>query len=619
MYSSIDGAPCVRLLNITHEIGCANPGRGKVTAPITRFNSSHDLTEPTAVLVSITELDRLFTKVVSDRRYKENVAGVLFEAGGVNLSSSGFRFSPDYKFPLSDFAPYENVGYEWNPAGNGMMWRAFDFPVLAVSESTAMMLRVVAENNDHSENVVEFDVVMQTTKVGTRDSRSCLSEGTCLPLGGYSVWSSPTAVSALGKKGIVLGIASMDSASLFRDMSIGAESYLSGMISLLAAVDALSQLGGLDKLQRDMVFLIVTGESWGYIGSRRFLLEMDLKSESVPGLRSSLIDMVVEIGSVGNSVNNKSFFAHKTRDSSLVNETLKALNQAKDSLKSQSISILTASTANPGIPPSSMVAFLKTNPLTSGIVLEDFDTVFSNNFYHSHLDDLSNVNSTSIVAAASLVARTLFILASGDVSQSDSVLNKINVNASLVEELMGCLLSCDPGLSCGIVKNYILPTSQCPSSYVGVLVDEPMANPYRFVSDAARFTWNFLADKTSKSGNNNGSCPCSQADEICIQAETRGKGYCVVSTTKYVPAYSTRLRFESGVWNLLPPNSSDSMGTVDPVWTESNWDAIGVRVYKVQSAEYDRFILLGGISLTILSFVLVLSTEAFITKTLKRD
>ncbi|CAM8998975.1 unnamed protein product [Rhodiola kirilowii] len=627
MYASVDGNPCVRLLNLTGEIGCANPGRHKVTAPITRFESSHDLvlTRPSAVLVKLSEFNSLVAKMESDMSFSRNVAGVLVEAGGVN---SSIGFSPDEKFPLAEFAAYKSgLRYEWNPAGSGLMWRAFDFPVFLVSESSSLVLQEVAEEegdkkrkNDHSENVVEFDVVMQTTKSGTRDSGSCLKEGTCLPLGGYSVWSSPSLVSTLGKKRIVLAVASMDSASLFRDVSIGAESSLSGMISLLAAVDALSRLSGLDNLDRDMVFLVVTGESWGYLGSRRFLLELDSNSDSVSGLSSSLIDMVVEIGSVGKSVNNKSFFAHKTSNSSLVYETLKALSQAKDSLISESITISAASNTNPGIPPSSMMAFLKKDPLTSGVVLEDFDTAFSNKFYHSHLDDISNVNSTSIVAAASLVARTMYILANGNTSQSDSVLNKINVNASLVEDLMSCLMSCNPGLYCAFVKSYISPSSQCPSSYVGVILDEPTANPYAgYVADVARFTWNFLAEKTSGLGHSKGSCPCSQADQTCIQAETNGKGVCVASTTKYVPAYSTRLRYESGVWNLMPSNSADTMGTVDPVWTESNWDSIGVRFYKVQSAEYDRFVLLGGISVTILAFVLIISTEAFITKTLKRD
>lgn len=86
-----------------------------------------------------------------------------------------------------------------------------------------------------------------------------------------------------------------------------------------------------------------------------------------------------------------------------------------------------------------------------------------------------------------------------------------------------------------------------------------------------------------------------------------------------MPAYSTRLKFESGMWNVLPSNPSDTMGMVDPVWTESNWDAIGLRVYTVQDATFDRLVLLGGIGVTILAYLAIVITRAFITKALKRD
>ncbi|KAF7851763.1 hypothetical protein BT93_L2630 [Corymbia citriodora subsp. variegata] len=88
---------------------------------------------------------------------------------------------------------------------------------------------------------------------------------------------------------------------------------------------------------------------------------------------------------------------------------------------------------------------------------------------------------------------------------------------------------------------------------------------------------------------------------------------------RYVPAYSTRLKFESGSWKVLPPNSSDPMGMVDPVWMESNWDAIGLRAYTVQDSTYDRFLLLGGVSITILAYIAIVTTRTFITKALKRD
>ncbi|KAJ0043850.1 hypothetical protein Pint_18259 [Pistacia integerrima] len=330
-------------------------------------------------------------------------------------------------------------------------------------------------------------------------------------------------------------------------------------------------------------------------------------------------------------------------ESSSTNKTLDALQRAQDSLKSENITVLPANASNPGLPPSSLMAFLRKNSgalyavavlrrvtdieafcnahsLASGVVLEDFDTVFANKFYHSHLDDLSNVNSSAIVAAASLVARSLFILANDNNDLGSPVLGSINVNVSLVEELMSCLLSCEPGLSCGLVKNYISPDNACPNHYVGVVLGEPSSNP-GYVDDVSRFVWNFMADVTSIQ-KENASSSCSQGcsnKEVCIRAETEGKGVCVISTTRYVPAYSTRLKFESGTWNVLPSNSSDPMGLVDPVWTESNWDVIVLRVYSVQNASYDRLVLLGGITITILAYLAVVLTRSLIRKALKQD
>lgn len=141
------------------------------------------------------------------------------------------------------------------------------------------------------------------------------------------------------------------------------------------------------------------------------------------------------------------------------------------------------------------------------------------------------------MAAATLVAQTLFILASDEKHLNTSVVSNIKANVSLVEELMGCLLSCDPGLSCGLVKHYISPNSICPNHYVGVILGDPTSRPYPdYVNDASRFVWNFLADRTSVPKENAGSCPqnCSSIGEVCIRAETDGKGDCVISTTRYI-------------------------------------------------------------------------------------
>ncbi|KAH9298421.1 hypothetical protein KI387_030103, partial [Taxus chinensis] len=447
-------------------------------------------------------------------------------------------------------------------------------------------------------NVAEFDLVMQTTKSDTHNSRSCLEEGSCLPLGGYSVWSSLPPInvsSSLPKKPIILAIAAMDSMSFFRDKTLGADSPLSGLIALLTAVDALSHVDGTNEWAKQLVFLVVTGESWGYLGSRRFLAELNSGADSVNGLSSELIDQVVEVGSVGKAMVKgvPTFFAHDQQDSDSSQAILKALEQAAESFRPKSIKVKKASTSNPGIPPSSLMSFLNKDPSMPGIVLEDFNTTFRNEFYHSQLDDLSNINSTSIAAAASVVSRALYILANNE-SGSDIIMQSINANESLVDELLKCLLCCEPGLSCRLVNDLITPTQVCPNHYVGVLLGAPSSSPYPdYIDDTSRFVWNFLADRTSVPRDD--SLPCSQdcknSSEVCVGSRADHKGVCMISTTRYVPAYSTRLIYESDSWKVIPAQSNDVMGKVDPVWTESFWKTLGIRVYMQQSTFFDELIL----------------------------
>ncbi|KAK1286999.1 Nicastrin [Acorus calamus] len=589
MYLSVDGYPCVRLLNLSGGIGCANPGHAKVIAPIIRFkNADEKLAHLSPAMAS------------NDLNFSSRVAGVLVE------SVAGFQHTSHQ----AEFSPYKDSNYEWNPAGSGIMLNRYDFPVFLVSENSTSLLREMAEKNEKQNeayplDVAEFDLVMQG-----------------------SVWSSlpPINISSVkAPKPILLAVTSMDSASFFRDKSLGADSSVSGMISLLAAVDALSRMDGLNELKKQLVFLVVTGEAWGYLGSRRFLLELDEGSDTTNGLNSTLIEQVLEIGSVGKGLGKgvSTFYAHSQGESSTTTEIMRAFEVACDSLGKESIKIKKSNTLNPGVPPSSLMSFVRKNSSTSGIVLEEFDSAFTNNFYHSNLDDISNINSSTIVAAASLVARSLYILATENSKLSNQTLKSINVNESLVEELVQCLLTCNPGMECALVKKLISPASTCPNHYVGVFLGAPSNSQYpEYADDTSRFVWNFLADRTSTSQNNTSSAcsgECSNAGEVCVGAETESKGICVTSTTRFVPAYSTRLKYEDEIWKVMPAKASDPMGAVDPVWTESFWNTIGLRVYTVQSSDYDHFVLLGGIIVTVASYVAVVITRAFFMKALKRD
>lgn len=70
-----------------------------------------------------------------------------------------------------------------------------------------------------------------------------------------------------------------------------------------------------------------------------------------------------------------------------------------------------ASSHNPGLPPSSLMSFLRVKPGISGVVLGDFNTHFINPFYQSHLD--ANVSIDAVTSAAVVAARALHETAFG--------------------------------------------------------------------------------------------------------------------------------------------------------------------------------------------------------------
>ncbi|MCO5567551.1 hypothetical protein L7F22_021245 [Adiantum nelumboides] len=518
--------------------------------------------------------------------------------------------------------------------GSGIINKRFNFPVYLLSDNSTATLQEAALGNakkgfKYPINVAEFDVVMQTTKVGTSTSVSCLVGSSCLPLGGYSVWSAlpPVKASSSLNKQIVMAIASMDSASFFRDRTLGADSPLSGLLTLLAAVDVLSNIPDPDSWDKQLVIVVFTGEAWGYLGSRQFLYQLSNEGSFVQGLNRSLIHQILEVGSVGQAVDNV-FYAHSQNleASAATLEVLEALQVAASSITSASaaeVQVNKASETNPGVPPSSLMPFLHHNENTSGVVLTEFDSVFMNTNYHSSLDVKGQVN--SIASAASLVARTLYLLVTGqsNITATDSDL--LTVKTSWIEELTGCLLTCNPGMACDLVKQFITPTQTCPNHYVGVFLGDPTEPPVaENIDDTARFVWNFLANRTASIINGTDTSAimecttgCTNSEQVCAGSTVEHKGVCVHSTTRYVPAYSTRLQYAAVGWRVIPAMSGDVMGKADPVYTESYWKVLGVRVFSKESSTFEGWIFISGMGIMVGSFVISLFAKSFFRKRLK--
>lgn len=138
----------------------------------------------------------------------------------------------------------------------------------------------------------------------------------------------------------------------------------SGVIALLAAVDALSHVGFAD-LPKRLLFLVFTGEARGYLGSRQFLAQLKKETFVDYGLTASSIKQVLEVGSVGRA-SQSTFFAHKQATATAA-PTQQILDSLRLSAAATSSTLKLANTANPGIPPSSLMTFVHDDSAIAGM------------------------------------------------------------------------------------------------------------------------------------------------------------------------------------------------------------------------------------------------------------
>jgi len=220
-----------------------------------------------------------------------NLGGVLVleDSDTPKSNEEGACFSHDVNAPRGDGTPSSELSlngfYSWNPRGNGLMQDDMTIPVSLVSLTDSVSVRYRASRNrDHGvDSRPTFFANMLYYFGGSGvDSSSCLlwtdRDGSkapkCLPLGGQSVWGTLGARDP--SKPIVMAAVGMDAANLFQDASHGANEAAGSIIALLAAADALSRVhSALESAPKQIAFAFFQAENYGYIGSRRFVADLN--------------------------------------------------------------------------------------------------------------------------------------------------------------------------------------------------------------------------------------------------------------------------------------------------------------------------------------------------------
>ncbi|CAI5496894.1 unnamed protein product [Closterium sp. Naga37s-1] len=432
----------------------------------------------------------------------------------------------------------------------------FSLLVSLLSDQATADIRLKAEVNSRQDfryplYLAEFDAIMTTTRIGATTSQACLDNLSCLPLGGYSVMASlpPIDVSSKepSRKPLVIAMAQMDAASLFRDAAVGAESPISGLISLLAAADAIASLlrkPSVPDLPKQLVILALNGERWGYLGSRRLLFELEKLSKGEEGVGRDVLQglsiedftqaQMLEVGSMGmagaggnGTQEDVTLFMHHEKPMPAGAAAMaEAMRAAAASIQRNSqdgetasaaeeegqeivgVRVEAASEETPGFPPSSLLAMSAEHPGLAALHLSDYNQQVSNPYLNSHLDTLPSIHLPSLTLSSTLLARSLLLLSGAPPSLALQAL----VNTSLISNLVLCLLSPSPGLLCPLASSLLTPRDPAPSHYAGVFLGVPpsispsssppssssaSSPPLYTLADTPRFIWNFLAKTTA--------------------------------------------------------------------------------------------------------------------------
>uniref|UniRef100_A0A8C3PEG4 Nicastrin n=1 Tax=Chrysemys picta bellii TaxID=8478 RepID=A0A8C3PEG4_CHRPI len=504
-------APCVRLLNATHQIGCQSSMSGD-TGVIHVVEKEQDLKwvltdgphPPYMVLLE----GELFTReLMLQLKGSSRISGL---AVAISKPSPAQGFSPGLKCPNDGFGVYSNnYGPQyahcnwtvWNPLGNGLAYEDFNFPIFLLEDAneTQVIKQCYQDHNlPQNGSVPEYPLcAMQlfahmhaVTNTVTCMRRSSLQtafslnpEEVCDALSDYNVWSTLKPINTSSKidpmDEVIIVATRIDSHSFFWNVAPGAESAVASFVTHLAAAEALHKVPDVQKLPRNIMFTFFQGETFDYIGSSRMVYDMQM--DKFP-IRLDNIHSFLELSQV--ALRNSSVLWVHTDPVSRRNESIQP-QVMKLSLLSMgaNVTLQEVSQSQP-LPPSSFQRFLRAKQIP-GVVLADHRTSFQNRYYQSMYDTAENIlmkypeglspeetldyvtdTAKSLAEVATVVARALYQLAGGTGNTS-----AIQADPRMVSRMLyGFLIKTNNSWFQSIIKQDLkgLLGDELPQHYIAV-------------------------------------------------------------------------------------------------------------------------------------------------------
>ncbi|CAD6993198.1 nicastrin isoform X2 [Ceratitis capitata] len=653
IYTSISGASCFRRLNGTHQTGCSSSQYGS-TGALHLIQVVEDfeflLRNPPAPPYAPMIPPHLFTRE-NIMRLKEqgtsSISAVLLIGGKEKVTQfsheltcpnrySGLLLSESNETATCDTRNPENA---WNPWGSGLLHEDFPFPILYISdEDEVNKLKSCFEkfnNYDYEGHNTRSlcSVELQQFMVGAVSSEVCIrrtnflnnlgSTKYCDPLEGSNVYATlyprniqPNAVNGQAnetnitdeKEKFILITCRMDTASMFDNIALGAMDSLTGYVTLMSIASTLKQYlpsnsSNLTK-KTNILFVIFNGESYDYIGSQRFVFDMenfDFPSASTQRAPITFenIELMIDIGVLDeiSTIN-----VHTLNKTDKAEEFVRVLNS-----QSQNFNINYQLNVGNNIPPTSAQSFLRKMKTFPAIILNSKP---QNKYYHSIYDNAANLNFTYYNHTEQNYTKLISTEEALQLFPAESVQMKIR-NAStsvalaltqilfnqgpkvkgyasplLIDELLHCFLE---AADCRLFKD-ISPVNSLPG---------PPFPPMRYISvlmspqDASGWTYRLMGFLLSDEVDT----PEEKCAPLPLQwiAGPKGVGECRHTTNNYTYALSPAFLIDNYDWK------SGEYST----WTESTWTKLSARMFLRPSRVHEIVTLSIGIVVLIISFCLM--------------
>ncbi|XP_069583490.1 nicastrin isoform X1 [Ranitomeya imitator] len=638
-------APCVRLLNATHQIGCQSSRNGD-TGVIHVVEREEDLpwvleTGPTPPYIVLLE-SNLFTKDIL-LKFKESsrISGV---AVIYSKPPPPEGFSMDLQCPNDGFGLYSSKhgsqyshcnGTLWNPLGSGMSYEDFQFPIFLLQDEneTEVIKQCYMKHNipgnDTSPQYPLCAMQLISPMYAVTSTVTCMRrnsiqmsfsinpEAVCDTLTDYNVWSTVKPINISGPippdDQVVISAARLDGRSFFWNLAPSAESTVSALVTQLAAAEAIHKVADSQSLPRNIMFAFFQGEVFDYIGSSRMVYDMEKGKFPI---RLNNIHSFVELSQVALR-NDSILWIHTdpiSRSNKSVNTEVEQLIQfLKNSSINTNVTLQETDQSQP-LPPASFQRFLRVRDIP-GVVLTDHRSAYRNKYYNSMYDTAASINmnypsglskeealnyiteaAQSLSEVATLLARTLYQQAGGH--------NTTDIQAdvtSVTRMLYGFLVMSNNSWFQSIIK----------SDWKGNLGEKPLqyyvtASPIgrtQSPNPPTSFLISVLANLTGQVVNKTEE-ECQSPDKaadpklyeyLWVQGplndnSTTRAPYCVRTTLHSYLAESPA--FELNEWD----------STNYSTWTESRWKEIRARIFLVPSHELEVITLIVGIAVLLLSF-----------------